>query len=120
MSHHVAVHNSAMETMRRMHNAPMLNHFNSYSNQANKLLRTFAAQMETLKRSRQKASQTVRVDHVHVNEGGQAIVGDVHTGGGEKVKSEEQPHALGYAPGNQMQSQNSERNVVSVPSNEKR
>jgi hypothetical protein len=33
--------------------------------------------METLKKYRSKASQTVRVERVLVNEGGQAIVGDV-------------------------------------------
>ena len=40
------------------------------------------------------------VQHVHVAEGGQAIVGNVSTtaaGGGAIEKSEDQPHALGYA-----------------------
>jgi hypothetical protein len=42
------------------------------------------------------------VQHVHVAEGGQAIVGNVNApaeGGGAREKSGEQPHALGYAPG---------------------
>ena len=42
------------------------------------------------------------VQHVHVSEGGQAIVGNVNApapGGGASEKSGEQPHALGYAPG---------------------
>ncbi|SFH37130.1 hypothetical protein SAMN04488020_11131 [Palleronia marisminoris] len=48
-----------------------------------RLSRTFLAQMEALKKYRAKAQQLVRVERVTVNEGGQAIVGDVtHTGGG--------------------------------------
>jgi hypothetical protein len=42
------------------------------------------------------------VQHVHVAEGGQAIVGNVNApteGVGARKKSEDQPHALGYAPG---------------------
>ena len=47
--------------------------------------------METLKRYRSTAQQTVKVEHVHVHEGGQAIVGNVETGGA--IKPEGQPHA---------------------------
>ena len=43
---------------------------------------TFAAQVEALKRYRSKGEQKVVVEHVTVNEGGQAIVGNVETGGG--------------------------------------
>ena len=46
-----------------------------------KLTRTFATQMETLKRYRSKGQQIVRVERVTVNEGGQAIVGPVQHGG---------------------------------------
>ena len=46
----------------------------------NKLARTFAAQVEALKRYRSGGEQTVRVEHVTVNEGGQAIVGNVSHG----------------------------------------
>ena len=48
----------------------------------NKLARTFAAQMETLKRYRSRGEQLVRVERVTVNEGRQAIVGPVTHGGG--------------------------------------
>ncbi len=47
-----------------------------------RLGRTYLAQMEALKKYRAKAQQTVRVERVTVNEGGQAIVGDVTHGGG--------------------------------------
>ena len=41
----------------------------------NKLARTFAAQLEALKRYRTGGEQKVTVEHVTVNEGGQTIVG---------------------------------------------
>ena len=55
----------------------------------NKLGRTFAAQVEALKRYRSRGDQTVRVEHVTVNEGGQAIVGNVNHGGRGALKNEE-------------------------------
>lgn len=47
-----------------------------------RLARTFTTQMEALKRQRSKGEQKVIVEHVTVNEGGQAIVGNVGPGGG--------------------------------------
>ena len=47
-----------------------------------KLTRTFTAQVEALKKYRSNGQQTVTVEHVTVNEGGQAIVGHVDQGGG--------------------------------------
>lgn len=48
-----------------------------------RLGRLFGFQMDALKKYRRKAQQVVRVERVTVNEGGQAIVGDVvKTGGG--------------------------------------
>jgi hypothetical protein len=44
---------------------------------AARLLKAFATQMEALRRLRNGGSQFVRVEHVHVNEGGRAIVGNV-------------------------------------------
>ena len=42
-----------------------------------RLSRTYLAQMDALKKYRAKAQQTVRVERVNVESGGQAIVGDV-------------------------------------------
>ena len=54
----------------------------------NKLTRTFAAQVETLKRYRTGGEQKVTVQHVSVSDHAQAIVGNVSTGGGcNKKKS---------------------------------
>jgi hypothetical protein len=44
---------------------------------ASRLLRTYATQVEALRRLRNGGSQFVRVEHVHVNEGGQAVIGNV-------------------------------------------
>jgi hypothetical protein len=44
---------------------------------ASRLLRAYATQVEALRRLRNGGSQFVRVEHVHVNEGGQAIIGNV-------------------------------------------
>jgi hypothetical protein len=61
---------------------------------ANKLGRTFSVLLDALNRHRGKGQQKVTVEHVHVHEGGQAIVGNVGTpGGGDRAKSEDQPHA---------------------------
>jgi hypothetical protein len=49
---------------------------------AARLLRAYATQVEALRRLRNGGSQTVRVEHVHVNEGGQAIIGNVQRGVG--------------------------------------
>ena len=49
----------------------------------NKLARSYAAQMDTLKRYRSKGQQTVRVERVTVESGAQAVVGNVsHRGEG--------------------------------------
>ena len=48
----------------------------------NKLVRSYAALVETLDKHRGKGQQVVRVEHVTVNAGGQASVGAVSQGGG--------------------------------------
>lgn len=60
----------------------------SYQRSLNKLARTYAAQLTTLKQYRSDGKQKIVVKHVTVNEGGQAIVGDVTHGGGAGGASE--------------------------------
>jgi hypothetical protein len=48
---------------------------------AARLMRAYASQVETLRRLRNGGSQVVRVEHVHVNEGGQALIGNVRKDG---------------------------------------
>lgn len=52
----------------------------AYERSLTRLSRTFLALVEALKKYRAKAQQTVRVERVTVNDGGQAVVGDVHHG----------------------------------------
>ena len=55
----------------------------AYERSMTRLSRTFLAQMDALKKYRAKAQQTVRVERVNVESGGQAIVGHVsHRGEG--------------------------------------
>jgi hypothetical protein len=48
---------------------------------ASRLLRAYTSQVEALRRLRNGGSQFVRVEHVHVNEGGQAVIGNVSSSG---------------------------------------
>ena len=49
------------------------------SSAAAKLLRAYSMQVETFRRLRHGGDQYVRVEHVHVNDGGQAVIGNVRT-----------------------------------------
>jgi hypothetical protein len=53
-------------------------HYSGY----NALARTYATQMDAVRKHRNGGNQTVTVQHVNVEGGGQAIVGDVQTGRG--------------------------------------
>jgi hypothetical protein len=44
---------------------------------AARLMRAYAIQVEVLRRLRTGGQQVVRVEHVHVNDGGQAVIGNV-------------------------------------------
>jgi hypothetical protein len=46
---------------------------------AARLLRAYSTQVEALRRLRHGGDQYVRVEHVHVNAGGQAVIGNVKT-----------------------------------------
>jgi hypothetical protein len=47
-------------------------------NRATRLLRTFTAQVEALQKYRSKGEQRCTVEHVHVHNGGQAVVGTIN------------------------------------------
>lgn len=72
-----ATHNAVMTFARRLNHVDNIQQQDSAERAFNKLGRTFAAQVEALKRYRSSGDQTMRVEHVTVNEGGQAIVGNV-------------------------------------------
>jgi len=74
-------HRMMMAQARRLTNAQWLDHVENFGRLYNQLGRTFTAQVEALKRYRTGGEQKVIVKHVTVNDGGQAIVGNVETGG---------------------------------------
>lgn len=92
----IAMNGLALSATKRAHNTDMQAHYVDYVNAANKASRTFAALAETLARHRGKTSeQKVTVEHVHVHEGGQAIVGHVAVPPGRgraRSKKEALPH----------------------------
>lgn len=53
-------------------------------NRSMKLMRLFNETLDTLNRHRRKGKQKITVQHVHVNDGGQAIVGSSFTAGGQE------------------------------------
>jgi hypothetical protein len=72
-----AVHMATMTFARRLTHVDNILQQDSAERAFNKLARTFAVQVEALKRYRTGGEQKVTVQHVTVNEGGQAIVGSV-------------------------------------------
>ena len=77
-----AVHMATMTFARRLSHVETLPQQDSAERAFNKLARTFTAQVEALKRYRTGGEQRMTVEHVHVHQGGQAIVGTVNRGGG--------------------------------------
>jgi hypothetical protein len=120
----IAAHNAAMECYRRaMIGEQTFEGRRENLAQANKLSRTYAALIEALNRHRGKGQQKVTVEHVHVHAGGQAVVGVVGTpGGGERTKSEEQPHAkqIAHAPEPALPSPDAGRDALPVARHDQR
>ena len=97
-------------------------------NLTNKFLRTYTMQIEALARKRRKGEQNIKVKHVHVYAGGQAIVGNVsHRGGRGYRKNEQQAYeraqekrttrAISDSPA--VRSPDQERETLPVTSDEK-
>ena len=76
-----ATHQATMMLARRLNHVETIPQQDAAERALNKLARTFAGQMETLKRYRSKGQQTVRVERVTVESGAQAVVGNVQHGG---------------------------------------
>jgi hypothetical protein len=89
-------HSVTMAVLSRLGGAPGGDRsVSAMASAAARLLRAYATQVEALRRLRNGNSQTVRVEHVHVNvnEGGQAIIGNVRSriaGGRAPLESNEQ------------------------------
>jgi len=112
----VACHHASMECYRRaMLREQTFEGRQENLNRTNKLSRTYSALLESLNRHRGKGQQKMTVEHVHVYEGGQAIVGNVETrGGGFAPKTKDQPHAPAYSPGATMRSPDTPREPMPV------
>jgi hypothetical protein len=104
----VATHSLAMDMLGRTRRAGTPEQMQAHGALATKLLRTFTAQTEALAKVKRGGEQTVRVEHVHVYSGGQAIVGAVSNpkveGGGVDEKGNQaygtpDPRAIAAAPG---------------------
>ena len=78
----VAVHMATMTFTRRLAHVETLAQQDSAERALNRLMRTYVAQMEALKRYRTGGEQRVVVQHIDIREGGQAIVGTVDRGRG--------------------------------------
>jgi hypothetical protein len=78
----LGAHNLAVSMLHRARTTDRADFLAIYGNLAAKALRVFAAQTEAWARLRgQTGQQTVRVEHVTVQAGGQAVVGAVAGGG---------------------------------------
>jgi hypothetical protein len=114
----IASHSAAMECYRRaMIGDQTFEARRENLSQANKLSRTYAALTETLDHHRGKGQQRITVEHVNVHAGGQAIVGDVTSGGKSSQKPEQQPHApreITHEPGIPMRSPDAERGTMPI------
>lgn len=121
----VAAHQASMECYRRsMIPDQTIDGRTLNLSQANKLSRTYATLLEALNRHRGKGGQQkVVVEHVHVSDGGQAIIGSVKTGGGVGKKKPRQSHAneqatISHAPQPPMRGEDQKREAVPVAGHE--
>jgi len=101
----VGVHWTAMELLRQVGATGNRLQLNDAGSLAVKLLRTYTAQLEALKRYRSAGEQRVVVQHQHVNVTADQAAVQVNAapapqGEGDGTKSEDQPHGkqLGHAP----------------------
>lgn len=89
----IILHEHSMEWLGKALRTDQINFANICLNATSKLLVRHHETLASLLKYRRGDEQRVHVEHVHVHNGGQAIVGNVGTGGGLNKKSEEGPHA---------------------------
>ena len=73
----VATHTAMVRSAGYLARAGTVEQMKAHYSGFNKLARTYTAQMEALRKHRNGGKQTVVVQHVNVEDGGQAIVGTV-------------------------------------------
>ena len=98
-------------------------------NLTTKFMRTYTMQVEALTRKRRKGEQNIRVKHVHVYAGGQAVVGSVSHRGGRGYRKndrqayergQEKPATRAISDSPSVRSANQEREALPVASDKKR
>ena len=78
ISQMTTVHTQAMKLMCMVTNENCAFSVNSeMMAQANRLMKTFVNQIASYEKLKRGGQQIIKVDHVHVHEGGQAIVGNI-------------------------------------------
>lgn len=73
----IATHHAAMRCFKIATRSEYMDGINVGLTCANKLTRSYAMQMEALNKYRGKGQQKMTVEHVHINDGGQAIIGNI-------------------------------------------
>ena len=81
MTQMATTHMAMMTLARRLNYVETIPQQDAAERALNKLTRSYAVQMDTLKRYRSKGQQVVRVERVTVENGAQAVVGNVTHGG---------------------------------------
>jgi len=87
----IAMHNMAMDCSRRaMVDGQTSTGRDMNMRHATRLMNAFSNAVTALDKHRGKGQQKITVEHQHVQveAGGQAIIGDVHHGGGDETKTE--------------------------------
>ena len=86
LSQMIVAHMLAMNFAKRAHSLTDPELIDRNVGRTARLMRTFAGHLDAFNRYRGKGQQQIIVKHVHVENGGQAIVGDVIGGGGANEK----------------------------------
>lgn len=71
------INDSILDAHRYSKKTSSVSVYNQYVNSITKLSRTFTGQMDSLKKYQGKGQQKIVVEHLNVNQGGRAVVGDV-------------------------------------------
>lgn len=82
------INDSLLDAHRYSKKTVSVDNYSQYVNSVTKLSRTFTGQMDSLKKYQGKGQQKIIVEHLNVNQGGRAVVGDVSidaNGVGDKI-----------------------------------
>ena len=99
----VATHNTVISCVAFAMDPKQTSHAcDQYLKHAEKLMATYTRQMAALDKYRGKGQQKIRIEHVNVEAGGQAMVGHIETGANQKPRrraAKRTPKAIPDNPG---------------------